>query len=127
MLPKWIYIGLALLLSGCQPIDNSRPPDGGDVYEARDSIRQLMLLRMGEALQEINRQSERMRRKAYSVDARQAERLRATADQIERDYKKIEARIQRLENDSVLGDWYQQLHQMEVELLNVSRTLGVSL
>lgn len=127
MLPKWICLGLVLLLLGCQPIDNSRPPDEEDVYKARDSIRQAMLLRMGEALQEINRQSEKMRRKAHSVNAREAKRLRATADQIERDYKTIEARMHTLKKDSVLGEWYRQLHKMEVELLNVSRTLGVSL
>lgn len=118
---------LFLLLIQCQPINNSTPPNSDDVYEVRDSIREAMLLRMGEALQEINRRTEKMRRKAYSVPAREAKQLRVKAAALEQQYEQLSQRAQLLTQDSVLGQWYQELNEVEVQLLDLSKTLGVSL
>jgi uncharacterized protein YaaN involved in tellurite resistance len=118
---------LSLLLLQCRPIDNTVPPDSDDVYEVRDSIREVMLLRLGEAMQEINRRTEKMRRKAYSVPKQEANRLRAQAKALEKLYQQISERTQHLKQDSVLGQWYHELDELEVQLLDISQTLGISL
>jgi seryl-tRNA synthetase len=118
---------LSLLLLQCRPIDNTVPPDSDDVYEVRDSIREVMLLRLGEAMQEINRRTEKMRRKAYSVPKQEANRLRAQAKALEKQYQQISERTQHLKQDSVLGQWYHELDELEVQLLDISQTLGISL
>ena len=51
-------IALFGLIVQCQPIDNRVPPNHDDVYEVRDSIRDVTLLRLGEALQIINRHTD---------------------------------------------------------------------
>lgn len=118
---------LALMLLQCRPIDNTVPPDSDDVYEVRDSIREVMLLRLGEAMQEINRRAEKMRRKAYSVPQQEANRLRAQAQALEQQYQRLSERTQHLKQDSVLGQWYHELDEVEVQLLDISQTLGISL
>lgn len=118
---------LLFLLPQCQPIDDRKPPDSEDVFAVRDSIREAMLLRLGEAMQEINRQTEKKRRKAYSVPPREAKQLREQAEYLEGQYQRLSRRAQRLKQDSVLGQWYQELNQLEVQLLDLSQTMGVSL
>lgn len=118
---------LALSMLHCKPIDNTVPPDSDDVYEVRDSIRETMLLRLGEALQEINRRTEKMRRKAYSVPSREAKQLRNQAERLEQRYQELSQRTQHLKQDSVLGEWYKELNELEVQLMDLSQTLGVSL
>lgn len=118
---------LALMLLQCRPIDNTVPPDSDDVYEVRDSIREVMLLRLGEAMQEINRRTEKMRRKAYSIPQQEANRLRAQAQDLEKQYQQLSERTQHLKQDSVLGQWYTELDELEVQLLDISQTLGISL
>lgn len=113
-----------LLLPCCAPQEAREPlPDHETVYEARDSIRQTLLLRMGHALQEANRRSEYLRRKAYSQDDRTAKELRATVGAIERSYQQIELYVQRLQQDSVLGEWYQQRNEIELELQDLGHTI----
>lgn len=118
---------LSLILWQCRPIDKTVPPDSDDVYEVRDSIREVMLLRLGEAMQEINRRTEKMRRKAYSVPQQEANRLRAQAQALEQQYQRLSERTRHLKQDSVLGQWYQELDDLEVQLLDISQTLGISL
>ena len=118
---------LSLLLLQCRPIDNTVPPDSDDVYAARDSIRTVMLLRLGEARQEINRRTEKMRRKAYSVPKQEAKRLRLQVQALEKQYEQLSERTQHLKQDSVLGQWYHELDELEVQLLDISQTLGISL
>ena len=118
---------LSLLLPQCRPIDNTVPPDSDDVYAARDSIRTVMLLRLGEARQEINRRTEKMRRKAYSVPKQEAKRLRVQVQALEKQYEQLSERTQHLKQDSVLGQWYHELDELEVQLLDISQTLGISL
>lgn len=113
-----------LILPCCAPLETRKPlPDHETVYEARDSIRQTLLLRMGHALQEANRRSEYLRRKAYSQDDRTAKELRATVSAIERSYQQIELYVQRLQQDSVLGEWYQQRNEIELELQDLGHTI----
>lgn len=118
---------LLLLLPQCKPIDNTVPPDSEDVYEVRDSIRESMLLRLGDALQEINRRTEKMRRKAYSVPSREAKQLRSRADHLEKQYLQLSQLARHLEQDSILGQWYQERNELEIQLLDLSQTLGVPL
>ncbi|MEQ8702388.1 MAG: hypothetical protein RIC19_00650 [Phaeodactylibacter sp.] len=117
----------ALLLLQCQPVGTTVPPDSDDVYEVRDSIREVMLLRLGEALQEINRRTEKMSRKAYSMPPQEARQLRNQVKALEEQYQKLNQHTQRLKQDSILGNWYQELNTLEVELLDLSQALGVPL
>lgn len=118
---------LSLLLLQCRPIDNTVPPDSDDVYTARDSIRTVMLLRLGEAMQAVNRRTEKMRRKAYSVPKQDAKRMRVQVQALEKQYEQLSERTQHLKQDSVLGQWYHELDELEVQLLDISQTLGISL
>ncbi|TXB68899.1 hypothetical protein [Phaeodactylibacter luteus] len=117
------FIAVAIALA-CAPIDNRQPPGSEDVFAVRDSIRNVLLLRLGEAKQAINRRSEMLERKAYSVGSREAKALRAEAAQLEKYYQQLNARSQVLEQDSILGQWFSQQGALEVELLEVSQALG---
>lgn len=116
-----------LFWTGCRPVNNRQPPTDEDVYAVRDSIRTTLLLRLGNALQAINHRSEMMRRRAYSEPEAKARKLRRTIEQVERDYKVLEARLQLLRQDSVLGDWYQQQEKIEIKLREVGYTLDLPL
>jgi len=117
-----VFVGFS-----CRPIDSRQPPTDEEVYAVRDSIRTTLLLRLGNALQAINHRSEMMRRRAYSEPEAKARQLRRTVEQVEEDYKALEARLQLLQQDSVLGDWYQQQEEIEIKLREVAYTLGLPL
>ncbi|MBV6654671.1 MAG: hypothetical protein KI786_12980 [Mameliella sp.] len=120
-------IALFGLIVQCQPIDNRVPPNHDDVYEVRDSIRDVTLLRLGEALQIINRHTERMRRKAYSLPSGEAKKLRSKIKNLEAKYDELSLRTNTLRQDSVLGNWYQELNELDIMLVDLSLTLGVAL
>jgi len=103
-----------LSISACQmPADP--PPNSDDLYELRDSIRSEISLRLGNAKQEINRQAEMMRRRAWSEDKQTAARLRKKAERMEAKYEELDAWVDSLKNDSVMGDWY--LHRQKINIL----------
>lgn len=109
-------ISAALLaISACQ-IPADPPPNADDLYELRDSIRSDIFLRLGNAKQEANRQAEMMRRRAYSEDKRTAARLREKAKRMEAAYEELDAWVDSLQNDSVMGDWYLQQQKINIFL-----------
>lgn len=115
--PLFLLLAFALSSLCCVPTPKKRNnPSHDDVYEVRDSIRDELLLRLGHATQTIGRRAEMMRRRAYSEDEAQARQLRRKHEQLKKYRTKVEARMEFLQQDSVLGEWYEQLDKMELLL-----------
>ena len=117
-----LLLGL-LLFSSCKGRDNRKQPGRDEVFAVRDSMRTELLLRIGQAQQEINRQAEAMKNRAFDADQATARRLNQKARTVETAYEKLERQAQILVADSLMGDW--SILEQETELLinEVSREL----
>ena len=123
MRPNALFCLLAFALTGlhCIPTPKERNiPTHDDVYEVRDSIRDELLLRLGHAAQTISMRAEMMRRQAYSEEAGKARQLRRDQQLLSKYQTRLEARMEWLQQDSVLGEWYEQLDEMELLLKDAS-------
>lgn len=119
---KALLLGL-LLSPACKGKEERRPPGAEDVFVVQDSIRNVLLLRVGRARQEINRQVESMRNRAYSADKATAQRLNQKIAKVEAAYEKLERQAQRIEGDSLMGDWMLLEQETELIIIEVSRAL----
>ena len=115
-----------LLIGSCTGRDSSRPPGRDEVFAVRDSMRTGLLLRIGRAQQEINRQAEAMRNRAYDADRATARRLNEKIDAIEKSYEKLEQQARLLREDSLMGDWILMEQETELLIIEAGRELGVS-
>jgi hypothetical protein len=112
-----------MILAGlhCRPVHKPRnAPTAEDVYETRDSIRDDLLLRLSQASLTIGMRAEMRRRQAYSVDDKKAAKLRRDVEQLLKYQSKVEERMEYLQQDSVLGLWYDQVDEMERLLQDAS-------
>lgn len=112
-----------LLIAACSPLPDPPPSDSDDLYELRDSIRNSMYLRISEAKQEVNRQAEMMRRRAYSEDERSAARLRAKATRMEAAFDQLDVWMDTLRHDSVMGDWFLRQQEIDIFLDQIGKDL----
>lgn len=119
---KALFLAL-LLLPACKEQDGRREPGAEDVFAVQDSIRNVLLLRIGRAQQEINRQVEAMRNRAYDADKATAQRLNQKIAIVEKAYEKLQRQTQRIEGDSLLGDWGLLEQETELIIIEVSRAL----
>ena len=119
---------LALLFGewSCQGRDGRQPPGRDEVFAVRDSMRSVLLLRIGQAQQEINRQVESMRNRAYDADNATARRLLQKMTDAEKAYQELEQQAQLLAQDSLIGDWPMLEQETELLIIKVSRQLEVS-
>ncbi|MCB0587137.1 MAG: hypothetical protein KDD06_17685 [Phaeodactylibacter sp.] len=117
-----LFLGGLFLPWNCKQ-DNRQPPGREEVFAIRDSLRNELLLRIGRAQQEINRQAEAMKNRAFDADQATARRLNQKARTVETAYEKLERQAQILVADSLMGDW--SILEQETELLinEVSREL----
>ena len=124
LLPICFMAGL--LLAGCKGRDNRTPPGSEEVFAIRDSIRSELFLRLGRAQQEINRQLEALRNRAYDADRKTARRLNHNISAIENDREALKHQREILQQDTLLHDW--SLLEQETELLlnRAGHRLGVS-
>ena len=119
MRPYALLCLIAFAFNGlhCVPTPKERHiPTHDGVYEVRDSIRDELLLRLGHATQTINMRAEMMRRRAYTEEAGKARQLRRDQQLLKKYQTRVEARMEWLQQDSVLGEWYEQLDEMELLL-----------
>ena len=121
----YIFTGI-LLLFGCRGQDNRQPPGREEVFAVRDSMRNLLLLRLSRAQMEINRQVEAMKNRAYDADRATARRLNQKIANVERSYNKLEKQVQLLQEDSLQGDWIRLEQETELLIIEVSRELETS-
>lgn len=122
---KLHYLFLSIILTvgslHCRPAPVLRnAPTAEDVYDTRDSIRNDLLLRLSQASLTIGMRAEMRRRQAYSVDKKEAARLNRDVEQLHKYQTQVEARMQYLQQDSVLGLWYDQIDDMERLLQDAS-------
>ena len=120
-----ILAGILLLFS-CRGQDNRQPPGREEVFAVRDSMRNLLLLRLSRAQMEINRQVEAMKNRAYDADRATARRLNQKIANVERSYNKLEKQVQLLQEDSLQGDWIRLEQETELLIIEVSRELETS-
>lgn len=123
MRPYALVYLIAFAFSGLQCIPTPKErniPTHDDVYEVRDSIRKELLLRLGHATQTISMRAEMMRRRAYSEEDSKARQLRRDQQLLKKYQTRVEARMELLQQDSVLGEWYEQLDDMELLLKDAS-------
>ena len=120
-----LLLGL-LLFSSCKGRDNRKQPGRDEVFAVRDSMRTELLLRIGQAQQEINRRVEAMRNRAYDADKATARSLNQKITTIERSYEKLEQQTARLTSDSLMGDWMLLEQETEILIIEVSRELETS-
>lgn len=123
MRPTAFICLLALAINGlnCIPSPKKpRVPSHDKVYEVRDSIRDEMLLRLGHAAQTVSMRAEMMRRQAYSEEERKARQLRRDIALLKKYQTDINAHMKLLQQDSILGKWYDQHDEMERLLQDAS-------
>lgn len=122
----WFCWAVTGLLACGQP-EPPRDTTAEDVYRVRDSIRYEMLLRLGEAQQEIGRRKEMMRRRAYSEPSKEAQRLNNKADLLDQEQVKVANWITQVREDSVMGEWFLQQQEMNLLLERISHELNTLL
>lgn len=123
---KILFFSL-LLLPACKRPKETAPAGPDEVLAVQDSIRNVLLFRIGRAQQEINRQLEAMNNRAYNADKATARRLSQKIAAVEKAYARLEEQIQRIENDSLMAGWILLRQETELIIMEASRELGTPL